>query len=141
MNVPNSNLATTNNKTLKTTWTSTGIGAGLLGLSTLISEEHRTSFYILIPLVSPILSYLGLYLYYRFMEPPEIVAMRSKLKRDLKCKKKMLKDKFITEKEKEKIRKQYTDTYIFMSNLGQEEIKGNITPNTITVIEETTSRD
>lgn len=60
---------------------------------------------------------MGLILYCKFIEPPEFVAYRSGLKRDLKALRKILKDNNVSEVTKKKAQKNYDETSLELANL------------------------
>lgn len=98
------------------TATSTGMSGVFLAISTVL-PEHQRIIMILTPFASTFISFMGLILYCKFIEPPEFVAYRSGLKRDLKALRKILKDNNVSEVTKKKAQKNYDETSLELANL------------------------
>lgn len=99
------------------TATSTACSGLLLALSTVFSNETQKIIMACTPFVSTLISWIGLILYCKFVEPPAFAAYRAGLKRDLKILRKILKDKYASEKSKKDAQKNYDETSLLLANL------------------------
>ncbi|WP_261128770.1 hypothetical protein [Serratia quinivorans] len=102
-----------------TTVTATLIGV-LSSCSGLVGQEHRDTYTQLVPYISPFLSWLLVWWYNRFVEPPEMASIKGRLKRDLKYLRKCLKDKAMSTEAKAEARKDYDDTCLQLARLGRD---------------------
>ncbi|WP_193169123.1 hypothetical protein [Serratia marcescens] len=117
---------------------SAGIGTGTTLTTTLtgiltssagfVSQEYREAFTNVIPFVTPALSWLALWSYNRFIEPPELAGIRGKLESDLKRLKKIRKDKTLTKVQKKEFDEDYIETQRRIARLGRDFSDGKYLP-------------
>lgn len=104
--------------------TGTTLTTSLIGISTslagFINQEYREAYTNAIPFISPALSWLILWGYNRFIEPPELAGVRGKLESDLKRLKKIRKDKTLTKEQKKEFDDDYIDTQRRIARLGRD---------------------
>lgn len=99
---------------------STGIGAVLVAMcNQLLPSEWKEMGLSCVPLISPALSFIGIYLFNRLVEPPEIVSFKARLRRDKIALKKLIKDKLIDEESREKAKKEYAKTSLLLATVGR----------------------
>ncbi|KJO32782.1 hypothetical protein SR86_12445 [Enterobacter hormaechei subsp. xiangfangensis] len=110
-----------------TTATTTLIGV-LSGCTGLLPEEYRETWKQLIPYISPFISWAGIWVYNRFVEPPEMASIKGKLKRDIRYLKKCLKDKYMSEEAKADVRRDYEETQKQLARLGRDYSSGVFSP-------------
>ncbi|EEY9281712.1 TPA: hypothetical protein JLJ31_004049 [Escherichia coli] len=104
--------------------TSTTLTTTLIGISTslagFINQDYREAYTNAIPFIIPALSWLILWCYNRFLEPPELAAVRGKLESDLKRLRKIRKDKSLTEEQKKEFDDDYIETQRRIARLGRD---------------------
>ncbi len=98
---------------------STGIGAVLVAMCKLLPSEWKEVGLSCVPLISPVLSFVGIYLFNRLVEPPEMVSFKSRLRRDKRALKKLIKDDFLDEESREKAKKEYAQTSLLLATAGR----------------------
>lgn len=101
------------------TITSTGVGGGLLGIVSFFPPEWQKLGFIIIPIISPAISWMLLFLFCKFSEPFPIIALRAGLNRDLKELRKILNDKNVSKTAKQQAQKEYDDTILKLANLNK----------------------
>jgi len=115
--------------------TGTTLTTSLIGIATsltgFVNQEHRDAFTSAIPFISPALSWFILWLYNRFIEPPELAGVRGKLESDLKRLKKIRKDKTLTKAQKKEFDDDYIDTQRRIARLGRDFSDGKYQNGTI----------
>ncbi|MEI7385435.1 hypothetical protein [Pectobacterium versatile] len=104
--------------------TSTTLTTALIGVlssfSGSINLEYRELYTQVIPYISPGISLLLVWIYNRFVEPPEIAILRGRFKRDLRSQRKCLKDKNMSQGAKERAQINYDETCLKISMLGRD---------------------
>lgn len=108
---------------------SAGIGTGttltttLVGISTSVAGfvplDYRDAYTNAIPFLSPALSWLILWIYNRFIEPPELAGIRGKLESDLKALRNIRKDRTLTPEQRKEFDDEYMDTQRRIARLGR----------------------
>ncbi|MGS4679269.1 hypothetical protein ACKURH_08600 [Enterobacter soli] len=101
-----------------TTATTTLIGV-LSGCTGLLPQEYQDTWKQLIPYISPFISWAGIWVYNRFVEPPEMASIKGKLKRDIRYLKKCLKDKYMSDQAKADVQRDYEETQKQLAKLGR----------------------
>ena len=86
---------------------------------------------VIIPIISPVLSFFGVYLYNKLIESPEVAGYRAKLKRDLVNLRNLYNDDLVTDYAKEQAKHDYSATKLMLANLGRDQIVGKINPKRI----------
>lgn len=117
------------------TGTATGIGGLLSVLCQLLPSHYIQNALTIVPFISPVISVLLITMYNKFVEDPVLVETRAKLKRDLKCLKKLQDDKYADDDTREQAKKDYSATILQIANLGKSSIptpKNNNSESTIT---------
>lgn len=104
----------------------------LSSLAGFLSKDLQDAFIHLIPYISPFLSWGAIWLYNRFVVPPEMASVGGKLNRDLKYLRGCLKDPYLSKKAKVEMRKEYDDTKKMLARLGRDYNSGAFsqTPST-----------
>lgn len=111
----------------------TGIGAtagigGFLSLlvSMLVSKDYVQLALTTVPIITPFISSYLINLSAYMLDDPESVAIRARLKKDLKNIKKTLTDNYCSEEAKEQAQKDYDATRLALGNVGKKRpINGN----------------
>lgn len=117
---------------IKTTTTaSVGLGGSLVGICSLLPEQYKNIGLVIIPIISPVLSFFGVYLYNKLIESPEVAGYRAKLKRDLVNLRNLYNDDLVTDYAKEQAKHDYSATKLMLANLGRDQIVGKINPKRI----------
>ncbi|MGK8664867.1 hypothetical protein [Serratia marcescens] len=101
-----------------------GLGSIMLSLSTYIPGDSGKIFALLVPLISSIISWWGIYFYNRWMEPHEVVAWRSALKKDLSSQLAIIKDTNCDEETREEAKRIYSRTKMKLATLRQDYASG-----------------
>lgn len=108
--------------------TKTGIGAtaGIGGfLSVLVSmivpKDHIQLALTTVPIITPFISSYLINLSAFMLDDPESVAIRARLKKDLKNIKETLNDDYCSEEAKEQARKDYDATRLALGNVGKKQ--------------------
>lgn len=100
----------------------TGVG-GLLSLGCqFLPPDYVKPALTAVPFFSPFISLLLILAHNKFIEDPGIVAMRAKLKRDLKRLKKLQKDKYADDETRAQAKKDYSATMLHIANLGKKSL-------------------
>ncbi|WP_368910120.1 hypothetical protein [Proteus penneri] len=111
-----------------------GLGTGTTATTALIASlskvadflpiEYQSSVKELVPYISPLISWMAIWLYNRFAVPPEMAGIEGKLKRDLRYYKKNMRNKNLSAKERVHFRKGYSETLKKISSLGVDYSNG-----------------
>lgn len=101
----------------------TGIG-GLLSIACqlLLPPNYVQTGLTLVPFFSPALSLLLILAHNKFIEDPQMVATRAKLKRDLKRLKELQKDTYADQETRDQAKKDYSATKLQLANLGKNSL-------------------
>ncbi|QBR52677.1 hypothetical protein [Erwinia sp. QL-Z3] len=108
-----------------------GLGSLMMGLTRYLDGSLQEVAALCVPVVSSLISFIGLYIYCRFMEPHALVSLRSGLKRDLKEQKSVIDDAYADDETKIQARKIYSATKMQLATLRQDYASGkyNIAPS------------
>ncbi|WP_272683251.1 hypothetical protein [Providencia sp. PROV156] len=102
-----------------TTVTTTLIGV-LTSMIPLLPDNLQESSRQLIPYISPFLGWALVWIYNRYAVPPGMASVEGKLKRDIKYLKKCLKDKHLSDEEKNSFKDDYIETKKKLARLGRD---------------------
>lgn len=102
------------------------LGSILIGLSSYMPGDWGKIFALLVPLISSLISWLGIYAYNRWMEPQAVVSWRSALKKDLKEQLAIIKDVNCDEETKAKAKAVYSQTKMRIATLRQDYASGSL---------------
>lgn len=102
-----------------TTTTAALIGA-LTNCASMLPVEYQEGWKLMVPYISPFISWCFIWLYNRFVEPADMARMKGKLKRDLKYLKKCLKDKHMSAEAKAETQLDYDATQRQLARLGRD---------------------
>lgn len=105
-------------------FSSAGIGTLLMGLTRCLDKDKQEIAALCVPILSGVLSYIGVYFYCRWMEPHELVSLKSGLKRDLAEQKSIIDDSYADEQTREQARRIYSATKMKLATLRQDFISG-----------------
>ncbi|EFE98333.1 hypothetical protein HMPREF0758_0047 [Serratia odorifera DSM 4582] len=96
----------------------------MLSLSTYMPGESGKVFALLVPLISSIVSWAAIYGYNRWMEPHEVVAWRSALKKDLSSQLAIIRDTNCDDETKQEAKRIYSRTKMKLATLRQDYASG-----------------
>ncbi|MEY0576960.1 hypothetical protein [Providencia manganoxydans] len=106
------------------------LGTIFVSLAALLPSPYNQVFTIITPVLSGAISWLGIYLYNRMMEPPAVVALRAGLKKDLAAQLEVINDDNCDEETKEAAKKIYSSTRLSIATLRQDYASGKFTATT-----------
>lgn len=104
-----------------------GIGTLLMGLTHFLEGNHKEIAALLVPLLSAFISYWGVYIYCKWMEPHGLVTLRAGLKRDLAEQKAIIDDTYADDATRLKAREIYSKTKMKLATLRQDYASGMYT--------------
>lgn len=103
-----------------------GLGSILIGLSSYMPGDSGKIFALFVPLISSIVSWLGIYAYNRWMEPHAVVSWRSALRKDLKEQLEVMQDENCDDKTREQAKAIYSQTKMKLATLRQDYASGSL---------------
>lgn len=102
------------------------LGSILIGLSSYIPGDGGKIFALLVPLISSVASWIGIYAYNRWMEPQAVVSWRSALRKDLAEQLAIINDVNCDQATKDKAREIYSRTKMRIATLRQDYASGSL---------------
>ncbi|MDU1061639.1 MAG: hypothetical protein E7A34_00175 [Leclercia adecarboxylata] len=102
------------------------LGSILIGLASYMPGDAGKIFALLVPLISSVISWLGIYAYNRWMEPQAVVSWRSALKKDLAEQLSIINDTNCDEETRQKAKAIYSQTKMKIATLRQDYASGSL---------------
>jgi hypothetical protein len=102
------------------------IGSILIGLSSFIPGDAGKFFAMLVPVISSLLSWGGIYAFNRWMEPQAVVAWRSALKKDLAEQLSIINDTNCDDATRARAKEIYSETKMKIATLRQDYAAGRL---------------
>lgn len=102
------------------------LGSILISLSSYIPGVAGQVFALLVPLISSIASWLGIYAYNRWMEPQAVVSWRAALKKDLAEQLAIINDSNCDDVTRQKAKEIYSQTKMKIATLRQDYASGSL---------------
>lgn len=103
-----------------------GLGSILIGLSSYMPGDWGKIFALFVPLISSLVSWLGIYAYNRWMEPHAVVSWRSALQKDLKEQLAIINDNNCDDETRDRAKAIYSQTKMRLATLRQDYASGTL---------------
>lgn len=105
-----------------------GIGTGvtttllafLMNFTELLPEQYRHVYTQVLPYLCPVISWMLVWCYNRFVEPHEMASIKGKFKRDLKMLKKCTRNRSLSQEARDKAQHDYDETSLKFATLGRD---------------------
>ncbi len=103
-----------------------GLGSVLIGVASYMPGDAGKIFSLFVPVISSTISWVGIYLYNRWMEPHAVVSWRSALRKDLKEQLAIINDINCDDDTILEAKRMYSKTKMRLATLRQDYASGTL---------------